>query len=523
MKSGKDLGQFFTPPFIADFMIGLSRTKNKGVTILEPAAGKGIFLKLLEERGFTNLTAYEIDNSLANESKTQIIYESFVSAKINKKFDLVIGNPPYIRWKNLNPKLKRELNSSLLWMKYFNSLCDYLYIFILKSIELLNENGELIFITPDYWLNTKYSESLRNYMVKNGYFTDIYLFNETPIFDGVSSSFIVFRYIKGHSKKISVKISKYNSSKKLNKNVLEEIYKSTNKEKLEVFNREMFKHNERWLLVPKEVEDELNYFENRCSTKKVHSLFENDSDYPTLSDVADIANGMVSGLDKAFVIPDEFNLNGKEAESQINVLKAKNLKQYVYGKVSKYIFLQDKVKNENDLKSNYPNFFKILYPYKEQLLKRYDYNRVINYWEWVFTRSIKLFSKKSDKIFIPCKERISHKNYFRFCFVKKDIFPTQDVTAIYIKPNIKESIYYFLAFLNSEYVFKWLRYKGVTKGNIVEFSEKPLAGLPIRLIDWKNKNEVNIHNEIVELVKSYLSTGDNKLQEEINNQIKELI
>lgn len=83
-----------------------------------------------------------------------------------------------------------------LWNKYFNSLCDYLFIFILKSIEQLKENGELIFICPEYWLNTTHSETLRNYMCVNGFFSDIYLFKEAPLFESVTSSFIIFRYVK---------------------------------------------------------------------------------------------------------------------------------------------------------------------------------------------------------------------------------------------------------------------------------------------------------------------------------------
>jgi adenine-specific DNA-methyltransferase len=97
-----------------------------------------------------------------------------------------------------------------------------------------------------------------------------------------------------------------------------------------------------------------------------------------------------------------------------------------------------------------------------------------------------LFKQEQDRIFVPCKERISHKDYFRFSYVSEGIFPTQDVTAIFLKSDTRESIYYILALLNSEYVFEWLKHKGVVKGNIVEFSEKPLASIPVKRIDWEN-------------------------------------
>jgi len=49
----------------------------------------------------------------------------------------------------------------------------------------------------------------------------------------------------------------------------------------------------------------------------------------------------------------------------------------------------------------------------------------------------------------------------------------------------------------------------------VEFSERPLSIIPIRLIDWKNEEEVRIHDEIVTLIDLIL---ENK--EEAENRIK---
>ena len=124
-------GQYFTPGMIAEFMLELADISSDA-EILEPSCGEGIFLQVLQKKGFHKLTAYEIDEQLGKNFDF-ITYESFVSANINRNFDLIIGNPPYIRWKNLEAELKEELAQNRLWNKYFNSLCDYLYIFILKS------------------------------------------------------------------------------------------------------------------------------------------------------------------------------------------------------------------------------------------------------------------------------------------------------------------------------------------------------------------------------------------------------
>ena len=59
----------------------------------------------------------------------------------------------------------------------------------------------------------------------------------------------------------------------------------------------------------------------------------------------------------------------------------------------------------------------------------------------------------------------------------------------------------------------WLKCNGIVKGNIVEFSEKPIASIPFRIIDWNNSNELFLHNTITETVKQYLKT---KMQSDID-------
>ena len=102
-------------------------------------------------------------------------YSSFLEVSTQEKYDVIIGNPPYIRWKNLEPELKGELQDNDLWNKYFNSLCDYLFIFILKSIGHLSPRGELIFICTEYWLNTPirlYGLILKIYRINFGEMND---------------------------------------------------------------------------------------------------------------------------------------------------------------------------------------------------------------------------------------------------------------------------------------------------------------------------------------------------------------
>lgn len=517
-------GQYFTPKIVAEFMVSLAQI-NSNSKVLEPSCGEGVFLEVLQEKGVRHLDAYEIDTELGRQFDF-IKYESFVTAKCSTSYDLIIGNPPYIRWKNLEDSLKDELASHPLWTKYFNSLCDYLYIFILKSIELLNENGQLIFICPEYWMNTTHSISLRNYMVENGYFECIYHFNETPIFNNATVSVVVFKYIKSQRKPSKIEVVKYYKNKALTPEILEQIQnKNTTHQDIKRFVAPQFEKDKRWLLSDINEIKKIERFEKSCSTQVQieHNLFDQKvtSSYPTIGDICDIGNGMVSGLDKAFQLNVEV-LNEKEETNTIQVIKAKNLTPYLYKDITKYIFVNH-ITEESEFRTDYPAFYNRLIEYKVRLDKRYQYNRQINYWEWVFLRNYNLFNSDCPRIFVPCKERISNKNHFRFAYVPAGIFPTQDVTAIFPKAAVKESIYYILAFLNNHRVFDWLRHKGIVKGNIVEFSEKPISSIPFRKIDWTNKKEVDLHQEISTYTKQYLESQERANLSKVEDLIDTLL
>jgi len=516
-KKAKSYGQFFTPEHVADFMVSLI-TKSTESFIIEPSSGEGVFLKALEKKNFKNVQGYEIDSELIKKVDSEKVKnESFLCHKKEAGCDVIIGNPPYVRWKNLDKKLKNELQANKVWNTVFNNLCDYLYIFIHKAVELLNEEGELIFITPEYWFNTKHSQALRNYLAANGYFEKIFHFNETPIFEKVTSSIIIFKYIKHKLHKTKqISVWKYKGYKRLSFSDLSEMMSSDKVDNTDKFQRDQFGKGNPWLLIPNKLEAELKELEVKCTEIIEDQIIPDEKNYAKLSDIADIGNGMVSGLDRVFQIGSDSKLTKKEIHSTIRVIKAKHLSQFYFSNVTNYIFLNKKVSTENELMEDYPNFYKQLQPFKAELDKRYRYSSKLNYWDWAFPRSLSLFSGAKSSIFVPCKERISHKNYFRFCYVDACNYPTQDVTSIVLKKEAKESIFYVLGYLNSEIVFYWLIEKGVRKGNIIEFSEKPLASIPVKRINWSREEDIKMHDNVVEISKRIIKTKDISFMKEIN-------
>ena len=78
-------------------------------------------------------------------------------------FDIVIGNPPYIRHERLK-ELKPFLENKY---KVFNSTSDIYTYFYELSCNLCRNFGIVTYITSNKWMQTGYGKNLRNYFIEN--------------------------------------------------------------------------------------------------------------------------------------------------------------------------------------------------------------------------------------------------------------------------------------------------------------------------------------------------------------------
>jgi adenine-specific DNA-methyltransferase len=234
---------------------------------------------------------------------------------------------------------------------------------------------------------------------------------------------------------------------------------------------------------------------------------------------------MVSGLDEAFKLNpiDLESLTSAESEALFYVIKSKNLENLISNSTSYYINIPNNL-DEKKVRLLYPNFIKQLELYREKLEKRYSYGRELPFWEWAFKRSEKYFLNNKPKIVVPCKERVTNKELMRFSWLEPDHVSLQDVTALSMKHEYKESNEYLLAYLNHAHVSDWIRNKGIIKGGIAEFSEKPIQRIPFRRIDWSSTKEVKVHDEITEFTKGIIANKhvDQNQKDKLNSMLDKL-
>jgi len=176
------LGQVFTPPAIVERMLGLMRGHGR---VLDPACGDGAFAGRLD-----GCVAIELD---ARHCPSGALNLDFFAYPESEKFDTIIGNPPYVKARDILPATAVRLDSGLL-----NGHSNLYFHFIEKCVRQLNPGGELIFITPREFLKATGAARLNVWLHDQGSFTDLIELGDAKIFAGAVPNCIIWRFEKGN-------------------------------------------------------------------------------------------------------------------------------------------------------------------------------------------------------------------------------------------------------------------------------------------------------------------------------------
>ncbi len=196
MTNKKLTGSFYTPKLIADFLVNYlsGKLEGKDLTILEPSSGDGIFIKAIYNHQelstkIKKVIAVERERielekvkAITEKKSLKTIHSDFLEFQNNnkQKFDLVIGNPPYIK-KNILAPEQISLCENI--HKIFPSLSrnkikNIWTAFLVRSINFVSENGILAFVLPSELLQVKFAAELRTLILKEFERVEIFTFNE---------------------------------------------------------------------------------------------------------------------------------------------------------------------------------------------------------------------------------------------------------------------------------------------------------------------------------------------------------
>lgn len=162
--------------------------------ILEPSCGDGVFIdSLIENIDFNqnyHIDAVEVNQVVADS--LEVKFQGFGNIHIenkdfldfqcfnNSKYNLIIGNPPYIKRTLLSEKqviLSKQIFESFQTLTNSN-LKNIWSSFLVRSISLLDENGVLAFVLPAELLQVDYAAQLRQLLIKEFSRIEVFTFNE---------------------------------------------------------------------------------------------------------------------------------------------------------------------------------------------------------------------------------------------------------------------------------------------------------------------------------------------------------
>lgn len=200
----KEYGQFFTSPETARFMASLFTVPDRRIiSILDPGAGSGILSVALIERLQTEpgvdrieLVCYENDPNILDILKSNIVWVSDHSVKEityqiipdnyilsqtsdyngmfdadpdPRKYDLVIGNPPYM-------KVGKDAPEALAMPDVCYGAPNMYFLFASMSLFNLRHDGEMVYIIPRSWTSGAYFKQFRKEFLSIGALVHIHLF-----------------------------------------------------------------------------------------------------------------------------------------------------------------------------------------------------------------------------------------------------------------------------------------------------------------------------------------------------------
>mgnify|MGYP001588244971 FL=1 len=478
IKNNKEKGTVYTPEPITSYMIentikAAQIINNPYIRIVDPSCGTGNILicsfKLLkklykdnlksinEKNGLIlkeqeiddhiikyNLFGFDIDDTalkiltidLYDLSKGCIIKNIFNNDFLvyeNKcKYDIVIGNPPYVGKKFINNEYASFLK--IRYKKVYRDKGDLSYCFFEKALDDLNDGGKLTFITSRYFMESPSGEELRK-ALKEGYTIDkIIDFYGIRPFKNVGIDPLIMFITNHKTEDNQIEIIKPLAVKsKDRKEFYNNVFLKGGNKFSTFFIEKKELDDKGWVLVDEKVRTIINKIKQKKSTE--------------LSNICNSYQGIITGCDKAFVLNNDTSLL-KNIEKDIIKpwIKSSFIEKNKILRKDSYLIYSDLICNPQE----YNNAIAYIELHREKLSKRRECQKGIRKWyELQWGRNQNIF--EGEKIVFPFKASSN-----RFAIDRGSYF-SADVYALTLKENVPFTYDFLLYILNSkiyEFYFK---------------------------------------------------------------------
>ena len=419
-------------------------------------------------------------------------------------FDVVIGNPPYIRiqalkeWASLEVEFYKEQYVSASKGNY-----DIYVVFVEKGLNLLKPNGYLGFILPHKFFNAQYGELLRSLIADNKSLNKIIYFGDEQVFSEATTYTCLLFLSKEKNK--SFEFHKVN-------NLLDWSTQENNKDIMtQIFPISHISNNE-WNFV----------------MGKDQSWFSKLDRIPIkLGDIAHLFVGLQTDADDIFILEQvalenqqvlcKCQATGKlhwlENEFLKYLLKGSlNISRYCLKNVNKrlifpYVTLNNKsvLLSLNEYQDKFPLTWNYIQEHQQGLASRNKGNMGENWYGYVYKKNHTRFN--SPKLLVPaigtgsCFAADLNGDYY---FVGSGGGGGGGY-GISLSATINISYLYLLGILNSQLINNFLRLISTPfRGGYIALNRQFISKIPIRLLDLSKPNDNLVHNRMIQLVEQML-------------------
>ncbi|ECP8300281.1 class I SAM-dependent DNA methyltransferase [Campylobacter jejuni] len=422
-----------------------------------------------------------------------------------KGFDLIIGNPPYIRQEELK-ELKPHLAKNY---KVYKGTSDIYTYFYELGFNVLKDNGVLSYITSNKYTRAGYGEALREFLLKNVKFLEYTDLNGIKVFDSatVDTSILCFEKSKSKDNKFKYLALSNEILKTCAYNI--GLYKDFAEFSQNSLSKESFTFSD----------------ENTSALKaKIERIGTSLKEWYGLN----IYRGILTGYNEAFIITtekrNEILANCKdEAEKERTaklirkMLRGRDIKRYSYEWAGLWVIgtfpsLKIDIEQYPALKQYLSQFL----PRIEQSGEKGCRKKTSNKWFETQDNIAYYEEFEKEKIVYPETTQGAY-----FVYDNKGIF--LEKTAFFI---VCENLKYLLGLLSSNLITYY--YKNFSQGCKLgtkgyQYNKHALENLPIPKINSKNQNIVD---ELINLVDEILKAKEqdkNANTQELENKINSLV
>ncbi|SCW71956.1 Eco57I restriction-modification methylase domain-containing protein [Mucilaginibacter sp. NFR10] len=403
-------------------------------------------------------------------------------------FNIVIGNPPYVKVQNLDYQ-EIDLYKQRYLVAYKRLDISSLFFELIER--LITVNGNCFYISSNQFLMAEYGRNLRNFLTTKLWIKSCIDFGGLPVFESAITYVSIFNLTKRENVLLN-----YNKVSHLPFDQSEIHY-----EKIDYANL----NAEKWIM---------------SSGNKELLISKLNNKFEKLKKYAKCSYGIVSGADKVFIMnEDQIRTHGIEKECLLPLLRANDCDRYSIIKNHLYILYpfeligkQTVLLGLNTIRTKYPATFKYLMSNEHILKKRKDSRETFeNIENWhTLTRfgQLEVFSQ-NEKIVFPGEQRA-----MKFGLnMNKAGYSGARVFGITLKLN-NIDLRYFLAILNSKLIEFFVHHTFPLKqGDYYSMSSTMVDNLPM-IVSQQASKIVKLAKEVILKKQEKLDTKI--LEEQIN-------